>query len=351
MSYAQPPYNPQQQPFAPPPQQKSKTLLIVLGLIGGFFLLTVLMCCGGVIWFSRFPSVPATASLPFDNSSVAIPAFAPPKQQLDWPGMPAGYQCEELVLGDGTGYGSPGKNGRLWIYKPADSAGQKLPCVLIGPAGSTLMEGMGLAEGDVDEHLPYLHEGFVVIAFSIDGPSVDYGESQSAQQRAYQQFKSANAGLINARNALEYALHQVPEVDPNQIFIAGHSSAGTLALLFAEHEPRLAGCVAFAPCIDLQKRIPGTFVRMLENIMPGLAEFIVQSSPRTHESQLQCPMMLFHAADDSNVPVQQSRDFAERMQAAGKEITYIEVPTGEHYMSMIDEGIPKGIDWMKQQIH
>ena len=44
----------------------------------------------------------------------------------------------------------------------------------------------------------------------------------------------AQAGLVNARNALEFVLARVPEVDPKRIYAAGHSSAGTLALLFAE---------------------------------------------------------------------------------------------------------------------
>ncbi len=57
--------------------------------------------------------------------------------------------------------------------------------------------------------------------------------------RKYEAFRAADAGLINARNALEYTLAKVPEVNAKQLFSVGHSSAGTLALLFAEHEPRL----------------------------------------------------------------------------------------------------------------
>lgn len=133
-----------------------------------------------------------------------------------------------------------------------------------------------------------------------------------------------------------------------QIYVAGHSSAGTLAVLFAEHEPRLAGCVAFAPCIDLKARMPGFLIRTLSGALEGLAEIIVHSSPLTHEQNLKCPIMVFHAADDSNVPIQQSRDFVERLKAAGKDATMAEVPTGDHYDSMIDQGILRGIEWMKE---
>jgi hypothetical protein len=37
---------------------------------------------------------------------------------------------------------------RGWLHLPEDAAGDKLPVVLIGPAGSTLIDGMSLSEGD-----------------------------------------------------------------------------------------------------------------------------------------------------------------------------------------------------------
>lgn len=60
--------------------------------------------------------------------------------------------------------------------------------------------------------------------------------------------------------------------------------------------------------------------------------------------------MIFHAADDTNVPIAISREFVERMKAAGKDVTLIEVPIGNHYDSMIEEGIPAGTTWMKERL-
>lgn len=328
-----------------PPQKSSRALWIVLGTLGGGFLLLSAICCGGVVWLSRFPSVPASALLPFENAGYVTPAFPTEGTEVGSPLIPDGFVCHEIVLGDGSGFGlPPGSNGRMYVYTPIESdPGTQLPCVLIAPAGSTLMEGMDLGEGDVSEHVPYLEAGFVVVAFSLDGPS----SGTAPDAKAYTQFRASRAGLMNAHNAIEYALTQLPQVNPQQIFVAGHSSAGTLAVLFAEHEPRLAGCVAFAPCIDLKARLPVFLIRTLSGTLDGLAEFIVKSSPMTHEAQLQCPIMVFHATDDSNVPVGPSRDFVHRMKAAGKNATLVEVPAGDHYDSMIDEGIPRGIEWMK----
>ena len=89
--------------------------------------------------------------------------------------------------------------------------------------------------------------------------------------------------------------------------------------------------------------------RARELDLPGLTDFIVQSSPRTHESRLNCPLFLFHAEDDSNVSVTESRLFAERLKGLGKDVTLNIVPEGDHYDSMIDEGIPTGIEWIKSR--
>lgn len=42
------------------------------------------------------------------------------------------------------------------------------------------------------------------------------------------------------------------------------------------------------------------------------------------------------------------RDYAARVKAAGKPVDYKEVPDGDHYDSMIEQGIPAGIAWLKK---
>lgn len=337
----------------------SRTIWIVLGVVGGILLLLCGICGGGALWFSSFPSVPATALQPFD---IKAPA-KPPEPKVGEEKIVNGVRFREVTWGSGSGAGStPGANGRLWVYLPeGTSPAGSLPCVLIAGAGSTLLQGMTLSEGDQSEHYPYVKAGMAVVAFDLDGGSgseiedLDLdtpptNEMSIDETAGFKAFRDSQAGLVNARNALEYTLAHVPEVNPKQLFSVGHSSAGTLALLFAEHEPRLAGCVAYAPAIDLKSRFPGPVVRLMGKIFPNMAEFIVQSSPRTHEEKLSCPTMIFHAADDDTVPVADTRAFAKRMQDKQKDVTLLEVPTGDHYQSMIDEGIPKGIEFIKKHL-
>jgi dienelactone hydrolase len=331
--------------YGPPPPKNSgpNWILIILGVLGGGGILLVLVCCGGLMYFASPPRASAQAKEPFEVASVPLPAF--PERQPDRVVVEPGVTREEVSFGPQGGfYNPPGHGGKLWIYLPeGQHAPGTLPCVLICGAGSTMLTGMDLIDEDADEHFPYAQAGFAVIAYELDGPEDDELDSP----RSYAAFRQSRAGLVNARNALEYALAKVPEVNSKQIYSAGHSSAGTMSLLFAEHEPRLAGCIAYAPCTDVQEWIGGMQARILSSTHEGIADFVVQSSPHTHESRLNCPVFLFHAEEDENVDVQDSKDFADRLRQAGKDVTLATVPGGDHYESMIDEGIPKAIEWLK----
>ena len=164
-------------------------------------------------------------------------------------------------------------------------------------------------------------------------------------------FRSkSRAGLVNARNALQYVLDKIPEVNPDQIYAAGHSSAATHALLFAEHEPRLAGVIAYAPAINVPKRL-GPLLRIFSLQMPGVVDFATQSSPHTHIARLKCPTFLFHAENDSNCPIAETRNFSEELKQQGTDVTFVSVPTGDHHYSMIEEGIPAAIKWLEPRTH
>ncbi len=329
--------------YGPPPPKNSgpNWVLIILGILGGGGILFAAACCGGIFWLASPPKASVQASQPFEVVTVPLPAF--PDRGLNRHTMEAGVTREEVSFGARDGfYSPPGHGGILWIYLPeGQHPPGSLPCVLICGAGSTLVQGMSLGDSDVPEHLPYARAGIAVVAYELDGP----GERGGMETRPYETFKQSRAGLVNARNALEYTLAKIPEVNPSRIYSAGHSSAGTMALLFAEHEPRLAGCLAYAPCCDMQRQYPGMRLRVHSGALPGLADFVVQSSPRTHESRLNCPLFLFYAQDDygaADLP-----DFADRLKQQGKDVTFVVVPAGGHYDSMIREGVPKGIEWIK----
>ena len=181
---------------------------------------------------------------------------------------------------------------------------------------------------------------------SLDGAIADLQNANDAILKAAgKEFLAAEAGLLNAHIALEFLKARVPEVNPNRIYTAGHSSAATMALLLAATDPRIKACVAYAPETDLQARFGFMGLAGLKGM--GLETLAISYSPRAAEARLNCPTFLFHASDDSNVPAARTEAFAARLRQLGKPVTLEIVPTGDHYDSMINEGIPKGIAWLK----
>lgn len=341
--------------YTPPPQQPPRRsgpskLWIILAAIGGGGLLLALVCCGLIASFFSTPTASAAARQPFSVAEVPV-QIDEAKVETDPDYEPGVTQkIVSLAAGqEGGYYDTPGKGGLLYVWLPTGQHPPKsLPCVLITGAGSDLLSGMGLGEMDFKEQVPYAAAGFAVVGYELDGPSAGDGDPQ-AMREAFNAFKASRAGLVNARNAIEYALAKVPEVNPSKIFAAGHSSAATHALLFAEHEPRLAGVIAYAPAVDVPKWFSGRGggLWLTSKLLPGSVNFLTQSSPSTHRQRLKCPTFLFHAEDDSTCDIAETKVFAEQLKQQGTDVTLVTVPSGEHYESMINEGIPAAIDWLQ----
>lgn len=281
----------------------------------------------------------------FDNfvagsSESANPATFPELSRVQV--MQPGFMFQSAVLSPGA---IPMK---VWYYRPEQSA-NKLPLVLVPPAGSTLVAGMDLGEGDRVEHIPYVRAGFAVGSFEIDGHVPQTQNVFDATiLKAAREFRDSRAGLNNAKAALDYLLSKANDIDENRIFIAGHSSAATLALLVAEHEPRIKGCAAYCAVSDVEEWLARGMTQ-LNRALPGYRAFIRFSSPKTHVAKLKCPVFLFHAGDDTNVPVSQTVTFAELLKKTNPDVTVDTSATGGHYDSMINVGIPRGIAWMQKR--
>jgi len=230
-----------------------------------------------------------------------------------------------------------------------------IPCVFIAPAGVPPFVGNGFGT-DLDrqkdpEHLPYVRAGFAVVAYDVDGELANPDDVTYQQvQAAAAAFKNAEAGMLNARHAIDYVLKMVPAVDPKRLYSAGHSSAGRISLLLAESDPRIAACVAYAPVTDPERRadeIAPDAARYLESNLPGFREFLKSSSPLRQIERLRCPLFLFHAEDDSRIPIAESQAFADLLKKTNPQVTFVRAARGDHYDSMIREGVPKAIAWLR----
>lgn len=239
---------------------------------------------------------------------------------------------------------------RVWIYLP-EPAKAKVPCILIAPAGSPLFHGIAMAYEDELEHVPYAKAGYAVIAYDLDG---DTGQQRPTTQQALaaaQAFKDSKAGLQNEKDALDYALAKVPQIDPNRIYMVGHSSAGAHALLMASQDPRIKACVGFAPVSEVADRMDPKAIETLDKNIPGFRDFVNWLSPDHHLDTLKCPVLIFHAKDDDVVPVEMSIDFQKKLAKTNKNTVLKLVEKGGHYQSMLDQGIPAAIKWLNSLPH
>ncbi len=270
-----------------------------------------------------------------------FPDLGPPRE------VERGVELREVGLHDAQPL-LPGHSGKLWLYTPATRAARppaSLPCVLIAPAGSTCLTGMRLAPGDRPEHLPYVRAGFAVLAFELDG-AVDVPDPRGMlPASSIEAFLRARAGLVNGEVARAFLRAKVPEVDLGRLYVAGHSSAATFALLFAEHTHFVKGCVAYAPVVDVAARVDVARAARIRRF--GLGDVFTRFSPRAGESRLSCPVFLFHSRADEDVPFEQTEAFAERLRSLDKPVALELVDEGDHYDSMIKQGIPRGVAWLK----
>jgi dienelactone hydrolase len=339
--------------------------LIVGGMVGGVVLLAL------VVWWaasgSRSSGVPGGGTGATAAGAPAAGASGqaePPPLAGALPPLPPrrigrevepGVLYQEVVIGPGHARPGvpPGHGMTMWLYLPTGQhAPGSLPCVLIAPAGSIVITGNELSEsgaGDHPEHLPWARAGFAVLAYGLDGALPDAAQGDVATIRqASAAFHAARAGLTNAEVALAWLAARVPEVDPNRVYAAGHSSAGATALLLAEHDPRINACVAFGPRSDVE----GNFNFAQKIMLRGggiswLDEFFTAYNPKNHAAELRGPVFLFHARDDTVVPVSETEAFAAELQRLGKRVNLVTVPTGGHYEGMIAEGVPRAIEWLR----
>lgn len=234
---------------------------------------------------------------------------------------------------------------RVWLYAPRPRVDEPIGCVLVPPAGGNLISGMRLGRGDRAEHLPYVRAGYVVVSFDIDGP-ISRSMSDERALASIKAFRASEAGVANGVAALDTALRLVPTIDRKRIFVAGHSSAATLALLLAADDERIRAVAAFAPVTNVVSHLPQTARDRLEQAMPGYGDFLRDSSPIEHAAALATkPVFLFHALDDRVVSPEESARLFAAMANRNPASVRVVVQSGGHYGSMIRDGVPRAIDW------
>lgn len=265
-----------------------------------------------------------------------------------FPPLPAAEKIEDGVFVHKVRLNQDDDSSDLWIYLPENQTKEKIPAILVTAAGSYLWNGTSLDKGDQPEHLPYVRNGFAVIAYetpgSLDGMDLAVLPDEQLG-KAVTDFKNSEAGLVQARNALNYTIDKIQVIDKNSIYTAGHSSAATHSLLVAANEPRVKAAIAYAPATDLEKRLAG-IIGPFNNALPGYRDFIKRVSPKNNISKIKMPVFIFHAENDSVISIEDTKKFVAELKKVNPDVTFVTTDVGDHYESMIRQGIPKAIAWL-----
>ena len=144
--------------------------------------------------------------------------------------------------------------------------------------------------------------------------------------------------------------------DPKRVCIAGASYGGYAAMRGAQRDGKLFRCaISYAGVSDL-----GALARYDSRSLLG-AEYRADLkekapdfdavSPLRHPEEFSTPILIMHGKLDLRVPVKQSRDMAEKLEAAGKNYRYVEQPLGDHHFSRQEDRLQflKEMDAFLQQ--
>jgi acetyl esterase/lipase len=138
------------------------------------------------------------------------------------------------------------------------------------------------------------------------------------------------------------ALAQQGIADPKRVCMVGASYGGYAAMRAAQRDGKLYRCaVSYAGVSDLNRWTredagalgSGARKDWLKMQAPDLKSV----SPINYPEQVSIPLLLMHGKKDQTVAVAHSRTMAARLKAAGKDVTYIEQPEGDHHFSRSED--------------
>jgi dipeptidyl aminopeptidase/acylaminoacyl peptidase len=297
---------------------------VLLGALAGCGLLT-LLACGGLVagvyyWVAAPTSFPeqtedyAQARAAFRTQLVRRgPAPQPGDQELP----PAGVREVE--------YSSDGLRLKAWVSGPPAGGGRH-PAVLF------LHGGFAFGEDDWEQAQPFRDAGFVVLIPILRG--------ENGQPGHYTMFYDE----VNDVLAAAEALARLPYVDPNRLYVAGHSAGGTLALLAALTSPRFRAAAAFSGSPDQVSFVRGQMELVPFN--PSDQKEYQMRSPLAFARSFKCPTRLYHGDEEWGFRPS-SKKTAEKARAAGLDVEAVSVP-GDHFTS-VPEAMRRAIAFFRQK--
>ncbi|TQV73800.1 S9 family peptidase [Aliikangiella marina] len=126
--------------------------------------------------------------------------------------------------------------------------------------------------------------------------------------------------------------------DPDKVCIVGASYGGYAALMGVIKNQELYRCaISFAGISNLRSLVKSsrfyTNYEITKSQLGSDYDELWDTSPLKHVDKIKVPILLIHGEKDRVVRKKQSEDLYDELIDANKEVTYIELENGDHYLS------------------
>jgi dipeptidyl aminopeptidase/acylaminoacyl peptidase len=134
------------------------------------------------------------------------------------------------------------------------------------------------------------------------------------------------------------ALAELGIADPKRVCMVGASYGGYAALRAAQRDGDKYRCaISYAGVSDLNRmiRYQSNFLysKARGDWLRRQASDLKDVSPVNFPGSFGIPVLIMHGEEDRVVPIIQSRVMAQKLKSAGKDVTYVVQPLGDHHFS------------------
>jgi acetyl esterase/lipase len=264
---------------------------------------------------------PSTSVSPTDDLATARKGFstklrvrgsAPQRYQNEKP--PAGVKEVEYTSGELKLKG--------WLSADAGD-GKKRSAVVY------LHGGWAFGDGDWEDAEPFAKAGFVLFMPMLRGENGNPGN--------YESFLGEADDAIAAGQFVSL----LPNVDPDNVFVAGHSVGAVLTCLTSMLPSPYRAAAALDGYVDMESWVSGSPDAQVPYDRNTPEEIWVRN-PMAFASSIRCPLRLYVGEDGQEV----NAPLAVKAQLAGKDCELVSV-RGDH-QGMVAPAVQQAIGWFRQ---
>lgn len=229
-----------------------------------------------------------------------------------------------------------------FLWKPKNTAGQKLPVILFNRGGNREFGKLG-PWGGIHR---FAAEGFVVIASQYRGN--DGGEGR-------EEFGGADVrdvlNLIPLAGSLDY-------VDMRNVFLYGVSRGGMMTYLALKNNIPVNAAAVVGGLTDMvseARRRPGLVTNVWKEVIPGFdqrpEELMRERSAVYWADKINVPVLILQGGADWRTDPGTALAFAQKLQELGKEYELIVYAGADHGISQNEADRNRRIvDWFRKHL-